>query len=87
MPSFSASQLHFAYHAMFPKYKDWKITKTPKGIWKTRLRRVFLFLFLFGLSAMGLILKKSGLQLNDLVQVASNTLQQGVQKVVGLVKA
>jgi len=33
------TQINFAWRCMFPKYDDWNITLTPKGVAKARLRK------------------------------------------------
>ncbi|KAF3906879.1 hypothetical protein ABW21_db0208264 [Orbilia brochopaga] len=81
------SQIHFQYRCYVPVHKDWILTKTAQGIWKSRIRKLLVLLFIFGVGALNMLLRRRGITFREAVQAAAmvvSTATESVRSLVGV---
>lgn len=75
----SYSQVHFALKCMFPRYSDWNIRYTTRGIWRRRLKEM-LRVVAFALLVLGISqARQKGYALRDGPTLIRAAIRQGIQ--------
>ncbi|KAF2761812.1 FAD/NAD(P)-binding domain-containing protein [Pseudovirgaria hyperparasitica] len=82
------SQIRFTYRCMFPRWRDWNIKYTTKGLWKLRLQAIFRLLAITSTIAVLLKMRSMGLDsLESIKSVAGFALQMGVARGISSLKS
>ena len=86
MNFYSRSQIDYSIRCMFPKWSDWNISYTTKGLWKQRIKRI-LTLAVFAATIVGAYRsRQSGMSIKSLPSQLQHFVRSTVLQVLGILR-